>query len=230
MTPLRQSIYSALERGIVGGYAVVLCEIVRRRAEMPWGDEVHLAVSVLAGVLVAAIPPAKFPMMILAGGHLILAAAVGEYTNIAWDMLEAGPGQHGAIWARGFSHGALPLCVILVARENGPYGSAFIERRKRAKATPGHHHLSAGQKLILLLSGLAAMTLVYMWGPGGQLFLSVYFLAPLLGVAFVAMVLRAIRSALHPPPELPVAARRISVHERIREQPKIRHHWTIGGD
>ncbi len=230
MTRKQQSVYAGVERGIVGGYALVLSEILRRVVEMPWSDERHLVLSLLAGIVVAAIPLAKFPMLILAGGHLLLAAIVGEYTSLAWSMAEAMPGQHGSLWGRAFAHGILPLCVILVARENGPYGSSFIERRKAAEATPEHHRLSPSQKWALVLSGLAAMNVVYLWGPRGQLFLSVFALVPLLGVAFAVVVLRAIRRARRSPAELPPAARRISVHDRIREQPRIRHHWTIAND
>ncbi len=227
MTPLRQSIYSGVERGLVGGYAVVLGQIVRRYVESQWGDQLPVELIFIAAIPVVLFPLAKFPMMLLAGGHLLITSYVAGFTGLVRAVSESDP----QVWANAFLHGVIPVLVVLIARQNGPYGAALTEWRESAEAAPGHRRISTGGKLLLAVCVVSPLLLVVFSGHAGPILIvgSAVALAVIALVVLVALVRAAIDS-LKPRPELPIAARRVSVQDRVRDQPNIRHQYRVGGD
>ncbi|ANM30672.1 hypothetical protein ABI59_15470 [Acidobacteria bacterium Mor1] len=181
--------------------------------------------------LVLLTPIAKFPMMLLAGGHLLVTAVVGGFTGLVRALSDAEPGEVWTVWTQAVAHGLLPLLVALIAKQNGPYGAALVERRKASQAVPGHRRLSNDGKLLLTLCAGAPLLLLLLSGNDGFYLVMAAVGALAIILIFLAVLLvKAVRDAWKPKRELPMAARRISVQDRIRDQPNIRHQYRVGGD
>ncbi len=225
-------IYAALERGIVGIYAVFLAlltvPVLERFGWQAWESWPPLMAFTVA-LLALLWAPAKFPLLLIAGIQALAFPVFGPFRlTEAFERLYGDPDRFVPMVIASW---VLPLPVILVCKENGPFGNALLRRAAGLEGSPRHHRVGLLGGLVVLLAMIAAplVLLAGFGGVGGSLILpGLYLAAAIAGVLLVRMSWRSFARWRRPAPELPPAARRISVQQRVRKQPQTRHLWTIG--